>query len=87
MYQYKSIQEHYVSGSGVNSHGSRNVVVIKNNKGYKEHAKLGPSGSVIKKSRHTLKRKEVKAIANKEFVPNLWKCCSARKRTRKQRRA
>ena len=82
MYEFSSIQEHSDS-----SGRRRNVVVIKNGKGYKEHATLSPSGHVIRKSRHTLKRGELKAIANRRFVPTLWKCCGARKRTRKQRRA
>ena len=56
MYEFSSIQEHSDSGGR-----RRNVVVIKNGKGYKEHATLTPSGQVIRKSRHTLKRGELKA--------------------------
>jgi len=83
MYAFTSVQEHYDSKHG----GRRNVVSIKNGRGIKEHATLTPSGKVVGKSRHTLKQHEVKAIANGTFVPRLWKCCGARKSTRKQRRA
>lgn len=83
MYTFTSVQEHYDSKNG----GSQNIVHIKNGRGYKEHANLTPSGKVVGKSRHTLKREELKNISNGRFVPKLWKCCGARKRTRKQRRA
>jgi hypothetical protein len=83
MYKFQSVQEHFTTGKG----GSVNKVVITDGKGYKEHAKVAPSGKILRKSRHTLKRGELKKIANKQFVPRLWKCCSARKTTRKQRRA
>jgi len=83
MYVFKSIQQHFERGKG----GSMNEVVIQNGKGHKAHATIDKNGKLIRQSRHTLKRGEVKAIRNKKFVPKLWKCCAARKTTRKQRRA
>jgi len=83
MYSFQSVQQHFETGKG----GSMNKVVIKNGKGYKAHVTLDKAGKILRKSRHTLKRGEVNKIQNKQFVPRLWKCCSARKTTRKQRRA
>jgi hypothetical protein len=73
-------------------YGTRNIVEIKNGKGFKVKESLNKSGAVLERKKKTLKTKEIKQITAGNFVPKLWADCqlgSCKRRvkaTRKHRR-
>ena len=80
--------------NGVNQ-GQRNVVHVQNDKGYKQHTNLGPTGKTRKRTRHILTPNEIAQIKKRKFIPRLFRCCRDNRsdrdnrnsrRTRKQSR-
>ncbi len=56
-------------------HGTRNIVEIKNGKGFKLKESLNKAGKVLERKKETLKTKEIKQISSGSFVPDLWSDC------------
>ncbi len=56
-------------------YGTRNIVEIKNGKGFKVKESLNKSGAVLERKKKTLKNNEIKQITSGNFVPNLWSNC------------
>jgi hypothetical protein len=67
-------------------HGTRNIVEIKNGKGFKLKESLNKAGKVLERKKKTLKAKEIKQISSGSFVPDLWSDCKLGK-CRQTRRA
>ena len=71
-----------------NVYGTRNVVEIKNGKGFKLKESLNKAGKVLESKKKTLKAKEIKQITSGTFVPKLWADCRlgvCRTRTRRRK--
>jgi len=84
MFSFHSEQVHMSAHDGKQS-GQRNVVHIKNGKGYKEHTDLGPNGRTRRRRRHRLTPRELAQIEKRKFIPQLFRCCRTRT-ARTQRR-
>lgn len=76
---FHSEQVHYSAEDG-QGEGNRNIVHIKNDKGYKEHANIDANGTTRKRTRHALTRNEIESIEKRKFIPALFRCC---RKTRK----
>ena len=59
-----------------NKFGTRNVVTIKNGKGFKVAQTLNHNGNPLKTVRKTLKKKEVKNVLKGQFIKGFWTNCS-----------
>jgi len=73
------------------THGTKNIVNIKDGKGVKIAIALDASGKPIQTKKKTLKAAEIKNIVKGSFVPGLWNnCktanCSKNRKTRKMRK-
>ena len=76
---FHSEQVHYSEENG-QGEGNRNIVHIKNGKGYKEHASIDANGTTRKRTRHPLTPTEIGRIEKRKFIPALFRCC---RKTRK----
>jgi len=79
MFVYQSDQVHSTNGTT-----RRNIVSIKNGKGYKALEVIDEKGRHYKKK--ALTTKELQCIERNEFVPGLFKDCVKRPNMRKTRR-
>jgi hypothetical protein len=82
MFSFHSNQVQYSEANGVGE-GQRNVVRIDGEKGYKEHAKIGPNGKTRQRKRHSLTAKEIASIKKRKFIKGLFRCCRETRKTRK----
>ena len=60
---------------GGKTHGTRNIVKIKNGKGTKIKQSLNNRGKVIQTKKQKLKKSEIDKIINGQFIPKLWSNC------------
>lgn len=75
MHQYFSSTERYSFKNG-RKQGSKNVVSIKNGKGFKQVDVLGPNGKVLNTTRKKLTREEIGKIVEGRFLPGFWRNCT-----------
>ena len=75
MYHYHTESVHYADGKG-----HRNIVNVSNNTGYKIKETLGKNGKTLKRTKHTLKKEEVRNIQNRKFMPGFWNTCGSKKK-------
>ena len=75
MHQYFSSTERYSFKNG-QKRGSKNVVSIKNGKGFKQVDVLGPNGKVLNTTRKKLTQDEIGRIVEGRFLPGFWRNCS-----------
>jgi hypothetical protein len=81
-FSYHSEQVHSAFANG-RGETRRNIVNIKNGKGYKAVETYGSNGKVKTKKRIPLKPKELACIRRNKFIPGLFKDCIAKTRKRK----
>ncbi len=70
MFHYHSEQVHTNNGKT-----RRNIVNIKNGKGYKAVERYDKKGKLVKKTRKNLKRSELCSIRKNKFIPGLFRDC------------
>ena len=83
MFVYSSNQVHHILKNR-KKYTRRNIVSIKNGKGFKALEIIDEKGRYYKKK--PLTTKELKCIERKEFIPGLFKDCIKREKMRKTRR-
>lgn len=57
------------------THGTRNIVQIKNGKGTKTKQTLNSRGKVIQTRKQKLKKSELENILKGQFIPQFWSNC------------
>jgi hypothetical protein len=70
MFHYHSEQIHSTKGQT-----RRNIVNIKNGKGYKAVETYDKRGKLVNKTRKNLKKSEMSCIKKNKFIPGLFKDC------------
>ena len=56
--------------------GKKNIVSVKNGKGFKQVEILNSAGKTLGKTRRNLKKNEIETITRGKFMPGLWRNCS-----------
>jgi hypothetical protein len=81
-FSYHSEQVHSAFANG-RGETRRNIVSIKNGKGYKMVETYGSDGKVKTKKRIPLKPNELSCIRRNKFIPGLFKKCIAKTQKRR----
>lgn len=73
-FSYHSEQVHssFENGKGQTR---RNIVNIKNGKGFKAVETFSVNGKLLQRKKKTLKKNEINSIRNNQFIPGLFKDC------------
>ena len=72
-YYSSTIRHSFKNGNRV---GSKNVVSIKDDKGFKQVDVLNSEGKVMKTVKKNLTKEEIETIMGGKFLPGLWNNCT-----------